>query len=423
MLKRIKIQGYKSLVDVEVYLQPLSVLFGPNASGKSNFLDALQLLSRIAGGANLRSVFGSPYRGKPLEAFTFGSEGIRGLRAKEKVSFSIEVDVELSQHIVDDVERQLQEIGSEIKETPFYKERFLRYRIAIEMLPQSGTLRVADEHLAALNENGELKKQPPLLETQTDAFTVQSQNPNMRIALKRRPAGRSIFTDLSYFASFPYIETLRQELLGWSFFYLEPREHMRTPSPVKEVYRIGDMGDDIAAFLNTLRFVDEIQFKAVESALHMVVPSITGIEVNVDDSGEVELTFMEGQTPISARTISDGTLRVLGLLALNGVKEKPSLIGFEEPENGIHPRRLRLVASLLKSRAMHNSQVIVTTHSPVLLDLIPHENLFVCRKRQGHTIIEPFSTWELPDVDGALDDDEEEDLTVSERVLRGDFDA
>lgn len=45
MLKRVKIQGYKSLVDVEVHLRPLSVLSGPNASGKSNFLDALQFLS------------------------------------------------------------------------------------------------------------------------------------------------------------------------------------------------------------------------------------------------------------------------------------------------------------------------------------------------------------------------------------------
>ena len=48
MLKQIKIQGYKSLVELEVSLEPLAVLFGPNASGKSNFLDALQLLSRIA---------------------------------------------------------------------------------------------------------------------------------------------------------------------------------------------------------------------------------------------------------------------------------------------------------------------------------------------------------------------------------------
>ena len=65
MLKRVKIQGYKSLLDIEVNLQPLSVLFGPNASGKSNFLDALQLLSRLATSNSLNEVFEPPYRGKP----------------------------------------------------------------------------------------------------------------------------------------------------------------------------------------------------------------------------------------------------------------------------------------------------------------------------------------------------------------------
>lgn len=70
MLKRVKIQGYKSLEDVEVHLQPLSVFFGPNASGKSNFLDALQLLSRMTTSSNLNDAFRHPYRGTPLEALT-----------------------------------------------------------------------------------------------------------------------------------------------------------------------------------------------------------------------------------------------------------------------------------------------------------------------------------------------------------------
>src|SRR5947208_10260833 len=97
MLKRVKIQGYKSLEDVEVHLQPLSVFFGPNASGKSNFLDALQLLSRITTSNDLKDAFRPPYRGKLLESFTFGSNGIQDLLAQEAVSFSIEVDVEVSQ--------------------------------------------------------------------------------------------------------------------------------------------------------------------------------------------------------------------------------------------------------------------------------------------------------------------------------------
>ncbi len=63
MLKRIKIQGYKSLADVEVHLGHLAVLIGPNASGKSNFLDALQLLSRIATCRTLREAFAPPHAG------------------------------------------------------------------------------------------------------------------------------------------------------------------------------------------------------------------------------------------------------------------------------------------------------------------------------------------------------------------------
>jgi AAA15 family ATPase/GTPase len=78
MLKRVKIQGYKSLEDVEVDLQPLSVFFGPNASGKSNFLDALQLLSRITTSNNLNDAFRHPYRGTLLESFTLEQTAYKG---------------------------------------------------------------------------------------------------------------------------------------------------------------------------------------------------------------------------------------------------------------------------------------------------------------------------------------------------------
>src|SRR6516225_6083793 len=140
MLKRIKITGYKSLVDVEVALQPLTVLFGPNAAGKSNFLDALQLLSRMGTCRTLKEAFEPPYRGKPLESFTFGPDGIQGLLKQEQTSFTMEADVELSPSVVQAVNRQIGELrrstvpdGS--KASPggnglsFVRERDLRYRI------------------------------------------------------------------------------------------------------------------------------------------------------------------------------------------------------------------------------------------------------------------------------------------------------
>ena len=83
MLKRIEIKGYKSLVDVKVDLEPLVVLFGPNGAGKSNFLDALQLLSRMATSSTLMAAFEPPYRGKPLESFSFNQEGIPGLLKRQ----------------------------------------------------------------------------------------------------------------------------------------------------------------------------------------------------------------------------------------------------------------------------------------------------------------------------------------------------
>jgi len=201
---------------------------------------------------------------------------------------------------------------------------------------------------------------------------------------------------------------------------------MRAASPVKEVRHIGLMGEDLASFLNTQRTLERPQFEALERALRMIVPSVTGIDVQVNNLGEVELYLQENGKPIPASVISEGTLRVLGLLALGGVKEPPGLIGFEEPENGIHPRRIKMIAEYLKTRATNDTQLIVTTHSPILPDLIPNENLLVCRKVEGNTLIEPFSTWgplgKRYDVETALDGNESE-IPVSQRIQRGDFDA
>jgi len=435
VLKRIKIKGYKSLVDLEVRLSPLSVLFGPNAAGKSNFLDVLQLLSGIVTSRTLKEAFEPPYRGKPLESFSFGRDGIKGLLKKESASFSIEVDIELSDNVVDTVNSQIREMkrtkaseknegGS--KNQSFVREKTLRYRIEVEILPKSGILRVVDEYLAALNKQGEIsRKRSPFLEKVNTRL-------HLRMEGQSHPTYYECYLDHSilsmphYPPHYPHLVAVRQELASWFFFYFEPRERMRASNVVKEVRHIGLMGEELASFLNTLKVLDPPQFRAVEKALHLLIPNVTGIEVDANEMGEVDLKLVEGETPIPARILSEGTLRVLGLLALGGVKEPSALLGFEEPENGIHPRRIRMVADILKSRTLSgDTQLIVTTHSPILPDMIDHDSLFVCRKEEDKTIIEPFTTWgplgRKTDIDKALD--MEEQPLVSERIMRGDFDA
>ncbi len=436
MLTRIQITGYKSLKNVEVTLSDLSVLFGPNAAGKSNFLDCLQLLSKLASSRTIKEAFEPPYRGKPLESFTFGEQGIKGALEKERLSFSIEVDVRLSDAVVEAVNRQVKEMrrsssqegeaGEEAKTASPVRERNLRYRIEVEMLPRSGILRVADEYLAALTDRGEpTGRRRPFLSREGNRL-------HLRLEGQAHPSYYERFLDHSilslphYPPHYPHLVAMRKELENWLFFYFEPRERMRAANPVKEVRHIGLMGEELASFLNTLKALDPNQFKAVEKALRTIMPNVQGIGVEVSNLGEVELTLKESGIPVPARILSEGTLRILGLLSLAGAKEQPSLIGFEEPENGIHPRRIQLVAELLKTRASSGeTQYIVTTHSPLLPDLVSDESLFVCKRVDGATRIEPFTAWgalaKRGEVDRALM--EAEDLTVSERMLRGDFDA
>ncbi|ESQ14766.1 MAG: ATP-binding protein [Thiohalocapsa sp. PB-PSB1] len=462
MLNRIRIQGYKSLRDVEVRLKPLSVLFGPNAAGKSNFLDALQLLSRIVSSRTLKEAFEPPYRGKPLESFTLGADGIKGLLAQESLSFSIEVDFTLSEAIVEAVNRRFLEIDRSIvantdktvmgainprfaeaqklgnsKKTQagaesaqgYVTKRDLRYRIVIEMLPRSGILRVADEYLAALASNGEAATDvKPFVFVEGDALRYE-------MGFLSGGSHRStVFLPVDHSALVgtpgplgPHLIAAQMELSSWLFFYFEPRERMRAANPVKEVRHIGLMGEELPAYLNTLRALEPRQFDTVEKAVSMILPQVDGIEVDVNDLGEVELRLREGGVSVPARLLSEGTLRILGMLALIGAKEAPSLVGFEEPENGIHPRRIELIAELLKTRATIGlTQYIVTTHSPILPDLMPDESLYVVRRTDAGTRIEPLAYWgplgRRSNVEQALYDSEAHGLTVSERLLRGDFD-
>jgi predicted ATPase len=458
MLKRIRIKGYKSLVDVQVELQPLSVLIGPNAAGKSNFLDALQLLSRMAVSRTLKEAFQPPYRGKPLESFHFGPEGLDNLLQRESAVFSIEVDVELAPGVMASVNRQIREMRKgrspeeldygepstvskaleagtryatrdelepdDAKAPAFVRERNLRYRIEVEIFPKSGILRVSDEYLAALTAKGTVtKSRKPFLERMKSRLHLRMEG-QAHPTYYERFLDHSILSLPLYPPHYPHLVAMKQELSRYFFFYFEPRERMRAPNPVREVRHIGVMGEELAAFLNTLKAVDPAQFRAVEKALRLIVPSVTGIHVDVNSLGEVDLWLIEGDLRVPARVVSEGTLRVLGLLALTGAKDPPAVLGFEEPENGVHPRRVKLIAELLRTRAATGeSQLIVTTHSPILPDLIADSGLFVCSKEQGCTRIAPFNTWgtlgRRKDIDEALD----EDLTPSQRIMRGDFDA
>jgi predicted ATPase len=431
MIERVKIKGYKSLSDVELNLKPLTVLIGPNAAGKSNFLDALQLLSRVANSETLKDAFDPPYRGDPLESFTFGKNGIRGLLDKDNVSFSMEVDVKLSKDVIDSVNEEIMNLKgysleNEEKSGRYIKvrEELLRYKIEIEIVPKSGTLRVSNEYLAALRKTDREPKESrkPFLSREGDHLKLRLEGQGRPTHVDRY-LDRSVISKSLYAPHYPHMVAMKEELSRWLFHYFEPREKMRSPSPIKEVNHVGMMGEDLSSYLNTIKSSDERQFKSIVNSLKMIIPSITDLDIEINDLGQVEITFKEGDISIPARLVSEGTLRVLGLLTLSGVREPASLLGFEEPENGVHPNRIETIAEYLKTQASSgDTQLIITTHSPLLSDRLPKDSLYVCNKNNGITEITPFSSWgplaDRKNIDEAL----RNSSSVSERMVRGDFD-
>ena len=149
--------------------------------------------------------------------------------------------------------------------------------------------------------------------------------------------------------------------------------------------------------MHELEFHPE-NYKRLIDALQNLYPNITGYKVRLP-AGFAQLHMMEGDTLIPAARLSDGTLRYLCLLAILCHPEPPPLICIEEPELGLHPDILPTIAELLKE-ASERTQLIVTTHSEVLIDAMSDqpESVLVCEKLEHGTEIkrldpEEFKPW------------------------------
>ncbi|MBI4676022.1 MAG: ATP-binding protein [Elusimicrobia bacterium] len=386
MLRSLAVRGFKSLKDVKVKFPRMAVLFGPNAAGKSNLLDAVQALSRIGTQRTLADALSEPIRGYPIEAFLFPSGGLAELLAAPSGRFSIEADL--------------------TREKDVY-----RYRVEVEIVPGSGALAVADEYLSALGKDGR-PKDTPAIEQIEGKLRVRRKVEGGKPRNEPLRQNYAVLSDPRLGAPlYRSIERTRLELSGWRTYYLDPRVAMRAAQPPSDVRDIGVLGGEIAPFLYRLRADYPKHFQAVSRTLRSIVPSVEDLTVDLDKRrGTLDILFRQGGVDYSSRIISEGTLRVLALCAIAVNPWGGSLFAFEEPENGVHPRRLDLIVQLLLSLALEQGrQVVVTTHSPLFCDAVlkgarsrPGDiGLFNVRRDGQATVVGPF------DVTGPLFKDRE----------------
>ena len=386
MLRSLRVQGYKSLQDVTVKFPRMAVLFGPNAAGKSNLLDAIQALSRIGTERTLADALDDPIRGYPIEAFSFPRDGLAALLSGPSAEFRLAADLTRT------------------------KDAY-RYRVGVEIAPGSGALGVTEEYLTLLAQDG-TPKGTPAIELVEGELRVRRRGERGRPNNEPLRQNYTVLSDPRRSRPLhPAIEDVRSELSDWRTYYLDPRVAMRSAQPPSDVRDIGVLGGDIAPFLFRLQAEHEKHFAAVRRTLRSLVPSVDDLTVDLDRRrGTLDILVRQGGVDYSSRIVSEGTLRVLALCAIAVNPWGGSLLAFEEPENGVHPRRLELIAQLLLSLALEQGrQVVVTTHSPLFCDAVlrsarerPDDTgLFSVRRAGAATVVQQF------DATGPLFEDRE----------------
>lgn len=348
MLRKVYVRNYKSIAEVEVELEQFTVFVGPNGSGKSNFVDALRFVR---------------------DAMTIGLDSAisqrRGIKAIRRWSPRRPVDV----------------------------------AVTLEFVFRDGTQTVYGFELSS-ERGGEYRIKAELCETTypdgaTDVFKVQE--------------GQIISLPKSFPPPPPeltHIKMLLFPLLGnaiapqaWNFlrsmgFYhplpnaIRSSAYMPTivPPPLLE------HGENLPFVLRTLEKDYSEAFNEICHNLRLLVPGLKWLRPS--KSGEMLEIEHGDEVETSARLEfwqeSDGTLRLLALLTAMYQQPPLSMLVIEEPELTVHPESLGILVDLLIERSAYQ-QVLITTHSPDLLNKLPVETLRIVELEQGVTKIGPLS--------------------------------
>jgi len=185
--------------------------------------------------------------------------------------------------------------------------------------------------------------------------------------------------------NFPVQSALRNAFNAWEVYSLHPKA-MKGTVAVKAQDSLAPDGSNLAGVLHTAKSGSDEAFSRANQYLCALLPGSTDLLTPVTENGTTYVAVRDPASggEVAAPHLSDGTVSILGLCALLCADPAPGLVCIEEPENFLHPRDLGIVADLLKDIS-ERSQVIITTHSPHLLDHFKPEDLIVFDKEDGAT--------------------------------------
>lgn len=354
-LRRVRIRGYKSIAFCDVALEPLTILVGRNASGKSNFLDALGFLrDTVKFGVN--------------EAVgRHGGAGAILCRSSGERVVSIEIECEYS-------------VGDEAD--PWRAT----YRIDFEF-PKSRPAKICREELRIeqggwwmgyANESGRVTYESADDPPQQWTWKV-----------RERPF-------LDFYRDTPVPEFLEcLEAIATYNFNPESIRQLHQPDPGTMLARDGR---NIASLIESVRAINASTVTRVGKYLTAIVQEVERFEVvRYGEYETVRFRLRSGEpgraSDFDAASMSDGTLRALAALMAAFQSHRPFgpvVVAIEEPETALHPAAMRALVAALDEATLR-TQILLTTHSPDLLDAgeIEPENVRVVQMVDGRTVIGP----------------------------------
>ena len=336
-LDYITVRGFKSIASIEkLRLEPLTVLIGPNGSGKTNFLGVFSFLNALREARLQEYVIRAGGADKVLH---FGS------RVTEKLHIHIAFRNEVHQYEENQYEIALEPNGAD------------------ELVPVSEFVCFWDKSRHSRPYQDEIH------------------------AASGREAGISM-PDLQKTA-----RSVQRRLASWRLYHFHDAG---AASPLKKTADVHDNhllrpdGANLAPFLHFLREKQEDSYRLIAGTVRQVAPFFRDfvLEPQRLNADKIRLEWKHQGTDayFDASSLSDGTLRFMALatLFLQPKRYKPSVIVVDEPELGLHPYAITLLASLMK-QASTDSQVIVSTQSSLLLDHFDPKEVLVADRVNGAT--------------------------------------
>lgn len=349
-IKHIIIKNYKSLENLDFQLNPLMVFVGPNNAGKSNIFDCFSFLSSLV---------------------KTGADAVQKRGGFEQIVFNGDITRRISVELQGSIR-----VGD--------KNRFYRYFIEFEADRWGVRCYNKKEVFSLITEKGEQK----LLEfpSEKDTAIVWDET-------GKEKGGIGAEKDRPYLYHFgrqdlyPILGHFSNEVQNWGFFnFLPPL--MRSRLPVRKEFQLQIWGKNLPVVLHTLQTECPQKFKEIRDILKTAIPELeeltTGLTTHEQGRTYTRIQEKGLKIPTPAEAMSDGSLRLLGYLATLYLPTLPPLVCFEEPENYVHPRLLELITDLLDN-ASEKTQVLVSTHSPYLVDSFKPRDLIIVEKKDGRT--------------------------------------